>query len=370
MMSSKRLHVVAFNVPWPADYGGAIDVYYKLLALRQAGVEIVLHTFHYGRIPAAQLDSICAQVYYYPRRSGWESLSFRFPVMMKSRRAPELLSNLLQDDAPILFEGMHTCYYLSRPELAHRFKLVRMHNLEWDYYRALSRSASGFWQRLFYRREAALLRRSRGLLKNAQVLLSISPADQAYLEQMHPSATYLPAFHGHSAVTSAPGTGTFALYQGNLSVPENEAAVAFLATIPTDISIVVAGKSPSDKVRQALQGLQHITLIADPDASQLRRLMQDAHIQVLPTFQATGIKLKLINALYTGRHVLVNTPMVSGTGLAAACTVADDAPAFAKAMQQLLSVPFTEADHHQRQQLLLHFGDEEKGRRLADMLPG
>ena len=35
-----KLHVVSFQVPFPPDYGGLIDVYYKLKALKEAGDEI------------------------------------------------------------------------------------------------------------------------------------------------------------------------------------------------------------------------------------------------------------------------------------------------------------------------------------------
>ena len=52
--------------------------------------------------------------------------------------------------------------------------------------------------------------------------------------------------------------------------------------------------------------------------------MRSAQVNVLPTFQATGIKLKLLNALFTGRHVVCNTPMVQDTGLEGLCHVHDD----------------------------------------------
>ena len=35
----KYLNIVSFNIPYPANYGGVIDVYYKLEALRACGVE-------------------------------------------------------------------------------------------------------------------------------------------------------------------------------------------------------------------------------------------------------------------------------------------------------------------------------------------
>ena len=42
------------------------------------------------------------------------------------------------------------------------------------------------------------------------------------------------------------------------------------------------------------------------DENTLQQLIQDAHIHVLPSFQQTGLKLKLLNALFKGRHCIVN----------------------------------------------------------------
>ena len=42
-MSLKGINIVSFNVPYPPNYGGIIDVYYKIKALREIGCEVVLH---------------------------------------------------------------------------------------------------------------------------------------------------------------------------------------------------------------------------------------------------------------------------------------------------------------------------------------
>ena len=38
----KYLNIVSFNIPYPANYGGVIDVYYKLEALHACGVKLIL----------------------------------------------------------------------------------------------------------------------------------------------------------------------------------------------------------------------------------------------------------------------------------------------------------------------------------------
>ena len=47
-MKAKHLHIVALNIPFPANYGGAIDIYYKVKALHEIGYTIHLHCFEYG----------------------------------------------------------------------------------------------------------------------------------------------------------------------------------------------------------------------------------------------------------------------------------------------------------------------------------
>ena len=39
------LHVIALNIPYPPNYGGVIDIYYKLLALHRLGVRLILHCY-------------------------------------------------------------------------------------------------------------------------------------------------------------------------------------------------------------------------------------------------------------------------------------------------------------------------------------
>ena len=40
---SRRLHVVSLQVPFPPDYGGVIDIYYKLKALKYGLRDMATH---------------------------------------------------------------------------------------------------------------------------------------------------------------------------------------------------------------------------------------------------------------------------------------------------------------------------------------
>ena len=73
---------------------------------------------------------------------------------------------------------------------------------------------------------------------------------------------------------------------------------------------------------------------------------------MLPTFQATGIKLKLLAALFSGRHCLVNNPMVANTGLEDLCVVKDKASEMAKEIEILKEFPVSKAMVEHRKRLL------------------
>ncbi|MBK7268626.1 MAG: hypothetical protein IPI07_03635 [Flavobacteriales bacterium] len=110
-MTERHLHIVSFDVPAPPDYGGVIDVYYKVTALAELGVKVHLHCYSYGRKPAAELEQFCESVHYYPRSTSKHLLLSALPYVVVSRKSEELLDRLLQDDHPILFEGLHACHF-------------------------------------------------------------------------------------------------------------------------------------------------------------------------------------------------------------------------------------------------------------------
>lgn len=123
------LNVVTLNIPYPPDYGGMIDSFYRLKWLSAEGVRIHLHCFQYGRQISNELESVCENVKYYPRETNMLNSLSIIPYIVKSRSSKELLENLNSNDFPILFDGLHTTYFLKHPKLRSRKKFVRVHNI-------------------------------------------------------------------------------------------------------------------------------------------------------------------------------------------------------------------------------------------------
>ncbi|MGN6476308.1 MAG: glycosyltransferase [Flavipsychrobacter sp.] len=348
-LHDRRLHIVSFDVPYPPDYGGAIDVFYKIKALKEAGAQIYLHCFAYGRQANRELEALCREVFYYPRITGLRGLSLTAPYIVHSRRNKLLLKRLMEIEAPILFEGVHTTHYLSDPGLKKRIKAVRTHNIESDYYEQLAIKEPTFTKRLYYKMESSLLGKYEHSLEDADCFFSLSSEDNKYFQNLYPqrNTSFIAPFHPYSRVMSFTGMGEYCLYHGNLSHPENKEAALYLLNKvfgQIDMEVIIAGREPGKEIFDACNSLSNCRLIANPSVHEMEQLIQDAHIHVLPTFQASGMKLKLLYALFCGRHVIANANMLHGTGLDNACIVANTTTQFVDSINDLRTTAFT-ANH-------------------------
>jgi hypothetical protein len=368
----KSLHIVSFDVPFPPSYGGVIDVYYKVKALKEAGVDVHLHCFMYGREKSVELEKICASVSYYQRQTSNSLLFSSLPYIIASRRSEELLKNLSKDTIPVLFEGLHCCAYLDAPELKAKKKFVRTHNIEHDYYRSLADVESKIAKRFYFRREAKKLERFEKKLSLADAVLAISPADAKCLSTRYKNVHHVMAFHPYEEVVIQPGRGKFALYHGNLEVGENNLAALFLVKEvfnSVDIPLVIAGNNPSEELKKIVSEKRNITLKANIPTAEIDQLIADAHVNVLPTFQATGIKLKLLAALFRGRFALVNSPMVANTGLESLCVIGETAPGLKSQLLKLFTDDFQEAEIEKRKSLLAEkFSNKRNAEKITAFL--
>jgi CO dehydrogenase/acetyl-CoA synthase epsilon subunit len=359
------LQLVAFNIPYPPDYGGVIDIFYKVRSLSECGVSVYLHCFEYDRPQAPELEKYCTRVYYYKRKSGVRYQLSSKPYIVTTRANNQLLSNLSENKAPILFEGLHTCYYLDHPLLAKHLRLVRTHNIEHEYYQNLAKSESNISKKLFFRTEAWKLKRYEKVLKNASQLLCISPNDNFYFDQHYGHSHFIPAFHPFSEIKSQAGRGKNLLFHGNLSVSENLQAVEFLLkNVFSQIKqeVIIAGKNPTDRLIQKIKQFSNIQLISNPENEQMEALIRNAHICLIPTFQDTGLKLKLLASLFSGRFCLANTPMVHKTGLEHLCHIADSPQQMIGLINELFNQDFSDEEIEKRKIIL---GDSFSNRRNA-----
>ena len=349
-----------------------IDVFYKIKALHSHGVKVHLHCFEYGRAEALSLESICEKVYYYKRNMSKSLLFSPLPFVVVTRSSEKLMENLLRDTYPILFEGLHSCFHLNDDRLMGRIKIVRTHNIEHEYYKNLQKVEKSVFKKIYFKTEGKKLERFEKILKKADYVAAISSADAKDLSTRYKNIHHITAFHPNEEVKIKEGLGKFCLYHGNLEVGENnEAALYLVNQVFSKIKtpLIIAGRKPSKELVAAVSNYSHISIKANINTQDIDELIKTAQINVLPTFQATGIKLKLLVALFTGRHCIVNSPMVANTGLEKLCSIQDSPESMSKEISRLFELQFDMQEKQKREVILIeNFSNENNVKKLIALI--
>ncbi len=369
-----HLHIISFDIPYPANYGGAIDVFHKIRCLHKQGIKIILHCFEYGnRTRSTELEKLCKKVYYYKRNTTFLNQLSLLPFNVKSRINSELKQNLLKDNYPILFEVLHTCYLLNDPEFKNRIKLFRHSNIEHEYFLELAKGEKSFLKKLYLKIEAWKLKRFEKQITNADYILSVSENDLAYFKKTYPNtkSIYLPSFHGFDELQCKTGKGDFILYHGNLSISENYNAALWLIKhvfSKVTYNVVIAGLNPPSHLIEEIKKHSHIILKQNCTEQEMQSLIEEAQIHCLYTEQATGLKLKLLNVLYSGRFVIANTNMLVGTTLTEACTIADTPQQYIGNINHFFEKELTKQEIEKRESLIDSMNNERKTKTLLGII--
>ena len=373
-MTENHLHIIAFDVPYPANYGGVIDVFYRIKALSDSGIKVHLHCYEYGRGRQMALERLCCEVLYYKRDTSFLRQLSIWPYIVTSRNSEGLVKQLMKDNYPILCEGLHTTAILNDNRLKDRKIFVRAHNVEHDYYRALGESEKSVWKRLFYKAEAWKLRRYEPILSKAKGIFAITQSDADYFAGKYQNVSLIPGFNALDSVCSESGRGDYVLYHGNLSVRENADAAEWLIEnvfSKLEIPCVIAGLNPSERLQKLASDYVNITLTANPDDAEMIDLLRQAQINILVTHQPTGLKLKLLNALYNGRFCLVNSDMLQGTALQPLCIVKDEPEEIIAEIKRLMDEDFTEDDIEERDATLHQlYRNDENAKKIVGLIFG
>jgi hypothetical protein len=368
----KKINIVCLDNPFPANYGGAIDIMGSIEAFAAQGYDIILHVFYSDRKKRGNLEKLCKSVIFYKRSFSILKLFGSTPFILQSRSSNLLLKNLKKNNYPILFHGLHTTYWLAKGKLKNRITLVRAHNCECDYYNKLAKAERNIFKKIYLNREANKLKEAEMDLSKASAILCICKKDIDYFRTFNLNTYYIPAFLPPQEVSYNKNQVPYILYHGNLRVSENVFAVRWLAewVFPkVNFPIVVAGKSPRPVLKSLLKKQPQVSIISNPSKNELDKLIKEASICLLPTFQDTGIKLKLLISLYHGNHCLVTPDMISGTELHPYVRVCRDANTMVQYINRLVNTPLPEEQFNDRIAFLNQsFNGKESVNKITEIL--
>lgn len=363
---NRQLHIVCSSAPWPADKGVTIDMFNRIKALHKNGIGLHLHCFtsDESELPY-ELNAFCASVQSYPVKNSTKRFSINTPATVAAHASNQLAENLNKDNYPILLEGFATTGILQQIDTGVRQVCVRLYDNAAAHYKELARNTLNPVKKAYYAAERKRVKKHfKTLPQNVAYACANADDHKEMLQQGFNNSFYIPAFTNWHKVSCPDGVGNLCLFHGNLSEADNEkAALWLLCNVFNKVRVpfVIAGRNPSRRLKKAAGLCQHTCIVINPSDQELDDLIQKAHINVLPflTKNATGARLKLLHALYKGRHCVVNPAMIEGTGLEPACHVGSNANAIASIISQLYYQPFNEEEINLRKELLHERYDNE-----------
>jgi hypothetical protein len=206
-------------------------------------------------------------------------------------------------------------------------------------------------------------------------ILAISKKDFRHLKNDFGSkVVYINAFHAFDGKSPKEGKGKYILYHGDLSVSDNQKGVYKIIDHFTraklDLPLLIAGSKPPNKLIKKIKTLDSVTLIANPTEEKMQHLILNAHINIIYSFNNSGIKLKLIHSLSLGRFCVVNEKIVAGTAFSECCTVfnGSEPDSLNIIMHSLIQKEYKKNEHKLRYEILqTQFSNKENAMKIIQL---
>lgn len=347
-----RILFVASEYPYPPHHGSAVHAWSLLLSLKQLGFAVDLIATVRNRPSQQHIDAaraIVDELFVVERTRTISAALGLDPFQVRSRRA--LLSIALSKTYEVVvLKSDYVTPILDNPSLTAKVRVL-IADGEARYFRELSKLASSWKERLFYRSEAFKFDRFCPRTRpKCDLLWFVSDWERVLHLQKHPEdtckAVFLPPDPGGGRMCSYSGDGNEVLFVGSLTFPPNlEGLEWYLEDIHPRLSkiatytLTVAGRTDGASIpilSKMARRYSNISLCFDPQ--ELRDLYKKAAVFVNPVLRGAGIKLKTINALQAGVPVVSTSIGMEGTGLVDGkhLLVADSPDSFVRGVTTLL----------------------------------
>ncbi|MBB6371329.1 hypothetical protein [Chryseobacterium shigense] len=321
----KELHLISFNYPYPPSYGGIIDVYYKIRALADIGIKIHLHCFvdHIPETIDQEIESITENVFFYKKKKNPFYYFSSVPFAAAIRTSDDLFENLKTIKAPILFEGLQTTQIISRLKNKDQKLYLRYHNNEFEYYKGLSSSEKNIFKKIIYKIESLKFSGyQKRILKEFEGVFCLSEKEFHDVESYSKNAHLIHIFHGNKSVKHLDKKGNYFLFHGDLSISDNKRAleetINIFKTLPRH-KLVVASDRAGEDLKKKIKSIENISIVPIETSENLNKLFENAHANILLSYQNSGTKVKLFNALYNSRYIIVNQNITDDKTLMGLC---------------------------------------------------
>lgn len=365
-----KLAYFTVELPYPPRHGGRVDTWSRMKAMHAAGADIFLVSWYTPAdhpLPSDTLDTLNAVTVQHRffltkpdlqdrllrliRLIRWPShVSARVPLSFNLRAYWQQMDAFKPD--AVWLDGLYGTVLAQACAKRYGIPLFyRSHNIEHRYMASQVARTSQWKQRLLWAMNLPHLKRvETQTIRAAHTSFDISMDDmQWWKNQGIRHVQWLPPTMQQETATrlSAPRTTPPAFdvaYLGNLRTPNNvEGVLWFLQQVWPQVkslhppaTMVLAGSSPVDSIRQAATAAPGVTLLENaPDATAVWR---DARVLVNPVFSGSGVNIKSVEMLFTPAVRISTTQGVAGLPqhVQQCFHVTDQAQAFAQTIAAAL----------------------------------
>jgi polysaccharide biosynthesis protein PslH len=396
-----KITLICQEIPYPPIHGSRIDIWRRIKAFADRGVELQAIFWWFGTEPSAE---DLAEIHKYVHKI--HPIEIEQTLVSRLRRIPDLLVYPLETSSRLIkgqkladlidqvrefspdvifLDGIHggpIATNLSQ-ELNVPF-VTRSHNVEHIYAKRMLKAAISFKDK--FRRYLATLhleKNEKTLLKNSAFFYDVSADDLKFWQDLNfdngrllsPMIEFAPEA---SEVDNSNNTVNFEAYDlvflGNLNTENNIAGVIWFLTkvLPLihkqlpQTTVLIAGLKPVDRIIQICEKTEQVVLKINPVSA--IDTYRSGRVLINPILTGSGVKMKSIEMLTFGKPIVSTTEGVSGLPpmVKQYFEIADDPVTFANATIEFLSTDRTIPTIDQ-QILEAYFGSETINKVIADL---
>lgn len=321
-----KMLVVCSDFPYPADHGGRVDTWGRIKVLAELGWK--LHLLVCGKqMPSKEdMDAVYGYVEditLCDRRSKLTDLLHAIPMQASSRS--ELRNvELAEDYDYVLLEGDYVYPILQNPRIKHDTVILRVHNDEAVYFKALARSTKNVVHKMYYHMESSKFTTlQKKMVEKVDKYLFISSKEFESFRKQNPSAKslFLPPPVTKATFEASHFQTKHVVFIGSLFMPNNREAIQwYLEHIhprmlkEPEYKFIVAGNSRKQSLSW-LQAYDLTNVIVHDTPKSLDDIYKSGYLFVNPMQNGAGVKLKTIEAIQNGLPVISTSIGYEGTGL-------------------------------------------------------
>jgi polysaccharide biosynthesis protein PslH len=360
-----KITLVCFDIPYPAIHGGRVDVWRRLKAFSQLGVELQLVCW-VNSTPSSedifQIKQYVADVYLiYYETSLFSKLNqihnlLKFPLEVISRRLNDCKFKSLREQVStfnpdiIWLDGIHGGEIaLKLGETLNKPILYRSHNIEYLYYQRLFSSATGLSKIRRFLSKNHMERYEKNILRRSTLFYDISPDDLKFWKsQGFNNSRYLPPlaeFYESDILHEENHNIEYDIvFLGNLYSNNNVAGITWFITevVPKvrlklpNAKILIAGAKPVEKIKKLCQQQEYLYLHMNPVSA--TKIYRSGRIFVNPVLTGSGVSIKSVEMLVFGKPIVSTSQGIAGLPevLTQYFHIANDSQSFADQIIQTL----------------------------------